>query len=164
MHQLVIKTFDTNTYCSVGSQAMPACPSAVRGRLQVKCSVGKWNKVKWWQMECFDLQQRSEVEILFWIGQRFLSLNASSTIIHTASLKRPCSRHGRTDATNTLGIHQTFHWALLPPFGFTQQSKCTTHICSLNSRHFTHKTSLTTCIYTLSLSTLPVIYYQFQHR
>ena len=47
-----------------------------------------------------------------------------------------------------------------PTWFFSQQSKCTTYIrvCTLNSRHFTHKTSLTTCIYTLSLSTLPLEY------
>ena len=43
------------------------------------------------------------------------------------------------------------------PLVFSRQSKCTTYICTLNSNHFTHKTSLTTFIYILySLSTLPV--------
>ena len=37
----------------------------------------------------------------------------------------------------------------IPTWFFSQQSNCTTYICTLNLRHFTHKTSLTTCIYTL---------------
>ena len=68
--------------------------------------------------------------------------------------ERAVTIHGRAKATNTLGIPQAFHWVLLRPLDFfhiffSQQSKCTTYICTLNSRHFTHKTSLTTCIYTL---------------
>jgi len=39
-------------------------------------------------------------------------------ITRTASLKRPHSRYGSTNATDMLGIPQAFHLALLTPLGF----------------------------------------------
>ena len=64
-------------------------------------------------------------------------------------------------ATNTLGIPQAFHWALISPLGFFTTIEIYNTPCTLNSRHFTHKTSLTTYIYIYILyspSSLPVEY------
>jgi len=57
-------------------------------------------------------------------------------------------------ATDTLGIPQAFHLALLTPLGFSPHMKFTTiYICTLNWRHFAYRTSRTTYICTLTLST-----------
>ena len=46
-------------------------------------------------------------------------------IKHTSSLKRPSSPYGRTNATDTLGILQAFHLALLSPLGSLPHTMCT---------------------------------------
>jgi len=75
----------------------------------------------------------------------------------SAGHKRPCSRYGRTYATNTLGIPQA---SLLTPLGYitSHEVYIYIYICTLNSKHFAYRTSHThtTYICTLTLSTLIV--------